>query len=133
MAVDWSKITYQQLLDLAKQQAPSASGAYQNVSLSNDSGIDPNNATLDLSSLGIGGKSEVVNTRDQGLVFAMDDPNNPGKYVAVRAADHPGIKDSLVGGSFGGAGGVNVTTTSRNNTLVDTLIPIIVAAAAGAV
>lgn len=133
MAVDWNKVTYQQLLDLAKQQNPSMANGYQAIALNNDNGTDPNNGLLDLSGLGLGGKWEGTQTRDQGLVFSGEDPNNPGKFIAVRPGEHPGIKDSLVGSSFGGPGGVNVTTYSRGDTLLDKLIPIAVMAGTGAV
>lgn len=133
MATDWNNIKYQQLLDLAKQQNPSLAKGYQQVSLGNQGGNDVNSSAIDLSSLGLTGSWSATQTPDQGLVFAGNDPNAPGKFVAVRSGDHPGIDSSKLGGSFGGAGGLNVTGVSKGDTFLDKAIPLIVAGGAGAV
>lgn len=131
--MDWSKLTYQQLLDAVKQQNPGMANGYQAIALNNDNGTDPNNAKIDLSGIGLPGNWSATNTRDQGTVFAGEDPNSPGKFVALRAGDHPGIDSSRVGGSFGGQGGLNVTGVSKGDTLLDKMIPLIVAGGTGMV
>jgi hypothetical protein len=121
MAFDWSKLNYSQLLALAQKQDPSIAAGWQRPSEPgawNDPMINKNNATIDLSSLGIPGKAGITAAPGQGLIFDAPDPGGSSHRVAMRA---------------GANGSVTPTYYNQGDSFLDKMIPLMVMAGTGAV